>query len=114
MEAQLNRTVYKTKIDKVAGVVQNHDLSNKLSNIVNEKYTYPRGKRRDPQPRHRHIHGPAAASKRPLAGSVPLGPSSKCQESTALEVPSLTVGTLQEPRRSCTTHGETSCPKGSL
>ena len=41
MEASLNRTVCKTKIDKVAGVMQYHDLSRKVYNIVNERYTYP-------------------------------------------------------------------------
>ena len=31
----------KTKIDKVAGTMQYHDLSSKVYNIVNERYTYP-------------------------------------------------------------------------
>ena len=37
------------------------------------------GRRRDPQPRHHHIHGPAGASKRPLADSVGLLPSAEGQ-----------------------------------
>ena len=41
MEAQLNHTVCKTKIDKVAGMMQYHDLSSKVYSIVHGRYTYP-------------------------------------------------------------------------
>ena len=51
MEAQFNRTVYQTKIDKVAGVMQYHDLSSKVYNIVNEKYTYPQMVKRGVDPK---------------------------------------------------------------